>query len=128
MLPTTATALSAVQLAHVFENGAILSFRDVPLKLDFLNFLSCSKTASLFIVFFIEFEFLAQSAGGSVWPAMNPQHLLLLEEECLMGVALRVPAASSLPKTMFRSKILRTSLQCPAAFRQRPGNVPATSR
>ena len=68
MLPTAATALSAAQLAHMFENGAILSSRDVPLRLDFLNFLSCSKTASLFIVFFIKFEFLAQSAGGPVWP------------------------------------------------------------
>ena len=34
------------------------------MKLDFLNFLSCLKTASLFIVFFIKFAFLAQRAGG----------------------------------------------------------------
>ena len=35
------------------------------LKHDFLNFSSCSKTASLFIVFFIQFAFLAQRARGT---------------------------------------------------------------
>ena len=33
------------------------------LRRDFLNFWSCSKTVSLFIVFFIKFAFLAQKAG-----------------------------------------------------------------
>ena len=58
------------------------------LRHDFLNFLSCSKTASLFIVFFIKFEFLAQSAGGPVWPGHRlscPLRVLWLQWEALQA-------------------------------------------
>ena len=41
------------------------------LRHHFLNFLSCSKTASLFIVFFIKFAFLAQRARGYFRTAAN---------------------------------------------------------